>query len=352
VNLPQREFVWVVHQPGVAKWLKRELGELAPALRFAFARPGLSTFKLLEPPSDTFVLPSSFARAWGFSLGRVATIDELLARSEGLTDGPLRLHVFERETEGPVESQHSRGQRAAALAAALHERAPERWLPDPLARVGELVLDVITPPADQPDDEPWLLGWHVHDAWHGPEPGGVAHVPAPAASPSRAWSKIEEAIRWSALEPRAGERALEIGASPGGACLALLDRGLEVIGIDPGPIAETVLARARFTHVPRPFAELERRELSRLLARRIDWLLLDVNLAPAISLRFVERVLGWLSARPRGCFLTIKLNDDKVAATLPRVRARLHAIAGAGARVRLTQLPSHGSEVIAVIDWP
>jgi len=47
--------------------------------------------------------------------------------------------------------------------------------------------------------------------------------------------------------------------------------------------------------------------------------------------------------------LTLKLNDDGVVAALPRLRERIGKL---GARqVRITQLPSHRSEVVAILTW-
>ena len=48
----------------------------------------------------------------------------------------------------------------------------------------------------------------------------------PAEAPSRAYAKIEEAIAWAQLPVRAGDVALEIGAAPGGAVMALARRGV------------------------------------------------------------------------------------------------------------------------------
>lgn len=348
--MPERRFVWLTHTPPSTRWLKRELSVRAPNLRFAFARPGLTTFKASgdELPQN-WKLPSSFARAWGFSLGRASSVAEVLALADTLSPAPMRLHVFERPIErSEGEPLTTRNDRASALRSALLEAAPDRWLPDPRANKGDLVLDVIAAPAHE-SEEPYLIGWHHHSPAHGREPGGVEHVPPPAEAPSRAWSKIEEALRWTGLEPRAGELAIEIGAAPGGASFALLERGVSVIGIDPGPIAAQVLAhRSGFTHLRRPFADVERRELP----RRFDYLLLDVNLAPTIALRYVEKLSRMITAPPRAAVLTLKLNDDAVADSLPRLHDKLRELAGQRGRVRVTQLPSHRSEVVAIIDWP
>jgi 23S rRNA (cytidine2498-2'-O)-methyltransferase len=238
------------------------------------------------------------------------------------------------------------GTRAAALEAAL--RASGRFADRVEAQSGERVLDVIVAPAEQPDDG-MFVGWHRHDPTHGPFPGGVSHVAIAAAAPSRAWAKIEEAIRWSGLAPRAGETAVEIGSAPGGASFALLERGLNVHGVDPGAMDPRVVAYrgsgGRFTHHARPAAEVERKALP----RTYQWLASDVNLAPMIALKYVERFVALAHGGLRGAFITLKLNDDGVFEALPRLAAR---IAKLGApRVRYTQLPSHRSEIVAILDW-
>ena len=320
-------------------------------MRFAFARPGLTTFKDTAGPADAaWSLPSSFARAWGTSLGRGGVV-EVLAAVAALPAGRLRLHVFERDIDVPIDEQDpaQRGARAAAVEAELRAAAPDAFHLDVRAVAGDLVLDVMVPNGREPD-EPWLIGSHRHDAGHGPWPGGVTHVPAPPHAPSRAWCKLEEALRWGDLEPRPGEVAVELGAAPGGASLAMLERGVEVHGIDPGAIDPAVLGFAgphgnRFHHHHRPAAEVERKDLP----RHYQWLLLDVNLAPMVALRYVERFVALAHGGLRGAILTLKLNDDGVVAALPRLLERIGKLGAR--RLRVTQLPSHRSEVVAILTW-
>ncbi len=321
-----------------------------PDLRLAFSRPGLTTFKVDAAASEQ-PAPSSFARAWGRSIGRAADVDEVVTLARRLSEAPLRLHVFERDPDRPADERDPAlaGSRARALESALRAAASERFLAGPEAEIGDLVLDVITAPAEEPA-EPLFVGHHRHDATHGPWPGGVGHVPIPAHVPSRAWAKIEEAIRWSGLVPQPGESALEIGSAPGGASFALLERGLDVHGIDPGAMSPLVLdyvgtAGNRFVHLAQPAAQVEREALP----KRIQWLACDVNLAPMVALRYVERFVALAKGRLRGAFLTLKLNDDGVFEALPRLALRIDSL---GARtVRFVQLPSHRSEIVAILAW-
>ncbi|MDX2022841.1 MAG: SAM-dependent methyltransferase [Deltaproteobacteria bacterium] len=339
-------FIWLLHQPASATWCKRELAEKRPDLRFAFSRPGLTTFKLDEAHVDAPV-PSSFARAHGYSLGRAADAAGVLAWAEALPEPPLRLHVFERDPDKPADERDRNvaGSRATALEQELRAAAPHRFLPGNEARAGEWVLDVITAPAEHAPEE-LFVGWHKHDRTRGRFPGGVGHAWVPPSAPSRAWAKIEEAIAWSGLLPRAGEVAVEIGASPGGASYALLERGLTVHGVDPGEMAPIVFGfEDRFVHHALPAAEVQRKDLP----RTFQWLASDVNLAPMIALKYVERFVALAHGGLRGAFITLKLNDDGVFAALPKLAHRIERL---GAReVRYVQLPSHRSEIAAILAW-
>ena len=342
-------FVWFTHQPASRDWLKRELATKRPDLRFAFSRPGLTTFKVDAARADE-PSASSFARAYGRSLGRATTVEEVLAHAAELA-GSLVLHAFERDPDRPADERDLSlaGTRAAALDAAIRAAAPDRFVERVEARAGELVLDVIVAPAEE-DEDGIFVGYHRHDDTRGPVPGGVPHVTIPEAAPSRAWAKIEEAIRWSGLVPRAGEHAIELGSAPGGASFALLERGLNVHGVDPGAMDPRVMAYAgasgnRFTHHALPAAEVARKDLP----RTYEWLASDVNLAPMVALKYVERFVALAHGGLRGAFITLKLNDDGIFEALPRLAAR---IAKLGAqRVRYTQLPSHRSEIVAILEW-
>lgn len=349
VPLSTSSFVWLLHQPAATSWLKRELAERRPDLRFAFARPGLTTYKVDAARADE-VVPSSFARAYGHSLGHATSVAEVLALAAALP-APLRLHVCERDPDVPADERDPAvvDTRSRALEAALRAAAPDRFLADPRAGAGDAVLDIITAPSERPDDG-LFVGWHHHDDTRGPGPGGVGHVAIPPAAPSRAWAKIEEAIRWSELEPRPGEAVVELGSAPGGASWALLERGLDVYGVDPGAMAPAVLAYRgphgnRFVHLARPAAEVDKRSLP----RPMHWLASDVNLAPMVALRYVERFVALAKGELRGAFLTLKLNDDGIFEALPRLRARIEKLGAR--RVRYTQLPSHRSEIVAILAW-
>jgi 23S rRNA (cytidine2498-2'-O)-methyltransferase len=347
----QRSFIWATHHVSATRWFKTELARRAPDLHFAFARPGLTTFRCDGAADAAITLPSSFARAWGISLGRASTAQQALELLAPHLHGMLRLHVFERDIATPVDEQDASclGRRASALETELRALAPTSLLPDVRAIAGDLVADIVVPHHGEPD-EPFLVGMHRHDSSHGPWPGGVSHVVPPADTPSRAWCKIEEALRWADLTPTPGDIAVEIGSAPGGATLALLRRGLTVYGIDPGemhPLTRTFAGPHgnRFVHLHMPAAEVAKAALP----RRYQWLLLDVNLAPMVALRYVERFVALAHGGIKGAVLTIKLNDDGVFEALPRLLERIRKLGAA--HLRVTQLPSHRSEVAAILTW-
>jgi 23S rRNA (cytidine2498-2'-O)-methyltransferase len=363
-------FVWVTHHVSVTKWLKQEVAMRAPHLKFAFARPGLTTFKVDKQAQKVVAtstkkaaarvrfdsgaaFPSSFARAWGESVGKSTSVVDAVAVFIALSPRPEIVHVFERDIDVAVDEQDPslRGTRAAtvqtAFMAALAAGGIE--VAAGSAEAGQLVFDIVVPHASQPD-EPWLLGTHVHSIWHGTAAGGVGHVALPEEAPSRAWCKIEEALRWGGLTPGPGQDAVEIGSSPGGATYALLCRGLNVYGVDPGEMHARCLNfrgphSNRFFHLHMPAAEVPKSKLP----PRYQWLLLDVNLAPMVAMRYVERFVALAHGGLRGAVLTLKLNDDGVFAALPRILLRLAKLNPK--TLRVTQLPSHRSEVVAILTW-
>jgi 23S rRNA (cytidine2498-2'-O)-methyltransferase len=325
-------------QVGSEHRLKGEVANTLPRLRPAYARPGLVTWV-----SDTAITPAIdlgavFARVWGASLGRATTpaeVTTLLAAEPGLDAAGLRLHVFARDPAAEGAADEVARVHAALL-------ATERFLPPPQPQVGDLVVDVVTAPG-----EPFLVGLHQHGAGRWRVPGGQPTIEVPPESPSRAFAKIEEAIAWAELEVRPGDVALEIGSSPGGAALALARRGVTVWGIDPAPMDPRVLeyhgpSAARIHHLRIRVSELRREDIP----PRLDWLLLDVNLAAPVALHALQRLLPRLRRNLRGAVLTLKLNDQHLIAEIPALLERVRRLGFDD--VRATHLPSNRSDICCV----
>jgi 23S rRNA (cytidine2498-2'-O)-methyltransferase len=334
-------FLFAVCQAGAEKALKEELAHAHPELRFAFSRPGFVTFKCEEELAEDFELRSVFARAYGLSMGKTPAPAEIIAFAReilGATpERPVTTHLWERELHAPGEEPM--GFVPGALATGWRDRLAGEPGSDALhfgsaSRTGWPVLDIVVVEPEQA----WF-GAHLHGPSHSPEPGGVPALELPEQAPSRAWLKLEQGVRWARLPMRKGDLAVEIGSAPGGASFALLERGLEVIGIDPAAMDPRVLSNPRFKHLSKPVASVLREDLP----RRVDWLLLDMNVQPQVSLFAVDRLASRLKDSLLGVLLTVKLNDWKLAREIGSWLEHVEAMGVVQARA--TQLPANRQEI-------
>lgn len=318
------DFAFAMCLPGLEPAVKRDVARVQPGLRLAYSRPGLLTFKADGPEASEIASPTPFARLWGRALGPARTADDAARYLASI--GAQRLHVFARDPAAIVD-----------LAAWHDAIAAQLAIPSGAAVAGELVGDVIVAAG-----EPAWVG--SHRAAHGmpPHPGAAIPVDLAADAPSRAFAKIEEAIAWAELPIAPGHVALEIGAAPGGAMLALARRGVEVWGVDTADIAAHVLAEPRVHHLRHKVGAVRWEQLP----PRVDWLLLDVNLAPQVALHEVARLMLRLRTTLYGAVFTLKLNDWSFVDVLPDLVARIHAMGFAS--VRLRHLPSNRREITAV----
>lgn len=335
-------FAFATCLPGLEPALKREVARTRPELRFAYSRPGLVTFKSPTAVSPEDAPGSVFARVWGRSVGAARDPDAAARQLAPL--GATRVHVFARQPEeevAPAGGDASRRPAATAGGDGRLEIARYRsalpGLLDGEAAPGELVADVVVAAG-----EPAWLGLHRHDATRLPCPGGQLQASVPADAPSRAYAKIEEAIAWQRLPVAAGQVAVEIGAAPGGAVMALARRGLEVWGVDTGELAPVVRALPGVHHLPVKVGGLRWEQLP----PHVDWLLVDVNLAPQVALHEIARLMPRLRPTLRGAVFTLKVNDWEVVDALPTLVERILRFGFSEVSVR--HLPSNRREVCAV----
>ena len=324
------DFLFVTCQVGVESCVKTELERRWPEFRFAYSRPGFLTFKL--PPGHDllgdFDLESVFARAYGFSLGKVTGggLDELARGVWEVSGGrPVRrIHAWERDTARPGERGFEPSISPAAVEAheAIHRACPhletladdadDFWTP---GRAREFVLDcVLVEPYE------WWVGYHRVKSFSSGWPGGMLSLELPPDAVSRAWLKMEEALRWSQWPIPAKARCAEIGSAPGGASQALLGRGLMVTGIDPAEMHPAVLAHPNFTHIRRRAIQVRRREF-----RKTRWLMADMNVAPGYTCDVVEAIVTHPEVNVRGMLLTLKLFERSHADRLPEYLARVRS---------------------------
>ena len=347
-------FLFAACQPGSEAALKGDVARRHPTLRFAFSRPGFVTFRLADDDADATspALRSAFARTWGYSLGKVADVDanELardfwtLIAAEHASHDIARfqhLHVWRRDSALPGDEGFDPTAVAPAreTGALLLERRPKSATPLSLnAEVppGQAVLDCVLV-----EPQEWWVGWHRAESPETRWPGGVPPLSAPSNMISRAYLKIEEALRWSELPIKSGDRCVEIGSAPGGSCAALLERGCIVTGIDTAEMDPAVLANPRFTHV-----RARARDVPRAVFRDARWLMSDANVAPKHTLDTVEAIVTARDVRLEGLVLTLKLTDPRLAAELPAFHKRIR---GWGyEHVRARQLAFNRQEVCVV----
>jgi 23S rRNA (cytidine2498-2'-O)-methyltransferase len=341
-------FVFAACQPGFERALKDEIGRLEPHWRFAFSRPGFVTFRLAADGGEAPPLAAVFARTYGISLGKVSGSDDaaraqaawrlLAERFGGELGGMRHLHVWQRAAplSGDEGFDSASAAPVAAAAAALLGAQAMLSTANETAAPTELVADCVLVERDE-----WWIGWHraagVETRW----PGGVPPLVVPPRMISRAYLKMQEALLWSELPVRAGDRCVEIGSAPGGASLALLERGCLVTGIDPAEMDPQVLAHPHFTHL-----RARSREVKRSVFRDCRWLAMDAHVPPSYTLDTLAAIVTQPGVRPAGLLLTLKLTGPNVAAELPAVATRIRALGYAD--VRLRQLAFNRQEVCVV----
>ena len=320
-------FYFATCQVGAEKAVKAEILAEHPELRFAFSRPGFITFKdATEGIAARELAHAILTRLWGEVIGQTresATFAELVSR---IPEGAI-VQCFDRdrcipgdETEGFTHDERI----AAAMDQYLTPDARARLASKAQPKPGDAVWSLIWV-----DDFHVFLGRHAHSARLLPTPGNIPELAVPAHSPSRAWLKLEEALLRYHPAIEKGWNALEVGCAPGGATTALLDRGFAVTGIDPQFMDERVAKNAGFTHIRKPARFATEADLSKC---NPDWLVMDMSIAPEDALSELGHVVSVLRGlhgkglKIRAGFLTIKLNDWKYAADIPRYLARLGKI--------------------------
>jgi len=320
-------FYFATCQVGAEKAVKAEVLAEHPDLRFAFSRPGFVTFKDTGGSASARELSRAiFTRLWGEVVGQTresAAFAELVSR---IPEGAI-VQRFDRDQCTPGDEAEGFTHDARIAEAIERHLAPEacaKFASATRPKPGDVVWSLIWV-----DDFHVFLGRHAHSSRLLPTPGNIPALAVPVHSPSRAWLKLEEAILRYHPAIERGWSALEVGCAPGGATTALLDRGFAVTGIDPQFMDERVAKRESFTHIRKPARFATEADLSKC---NPDWLVMDMSIAPDDALSELGHVISVLrglhgkSLKIRAGFLTIKLNDWKYAADIPRYLARLGKI--------------------------
>ena len=345
-------FLLCVCQGGVEQPLIARQQAILPAFAPGAWRRGVVTFRIgpadFDPPDDFFpdlILAHTVIRSLGQVVGdargpgsggvSAAAIEGVLRLVEGgrfdaIHAWPRTARVADAKAADPDDGLPVAAVRAAVAMAAGIDPGSERMAAP--ARRGDLVLDIVL---DAP--ERWWVGWHRVNAPPTSWPGGAYPGTLPAGAVSRAWLKLDEAITVFGLTLAPGQRAIELGAAPGGACQRLLEAGLEVVGVDPALVDARVAAHPRFRQW-----RMRARDVKRAAFRGCDWLVCDMNIDPTSTMAVLERTLTAPGVRPLGVIATLKLPEWSRAAALPDWLA---ALVRWGYAPRARQLSSGGREV-------
>ena len=321
-------FIYFSCQHGAEATIKSQLCEPEGPYRLSYSQKGFVTLKSdLNTPVWSRALPeSALIRSRGHALAKFdgEQSAELIERILGEYQNADwdRLHVWQRDIAVPgwhgfepgrstlAELVADQFQQALLIrndirAHSVNANAPEG------AKLLEIIL--VEP------NRWWVAAKPVQnlaDSW----PGGVYAVPAPENMISRAYLKISEAIPWSRLPIRPGDPIVEIGSSPGGACQRLLDLGLQVTGIDPAEMDESIADHPRFVHWRSKSLQVKRK-----LFRSFRFLVCDANVAPNYTLDTVEAIVTYPTSKFRGLILTIKLSSWEHAKEIPHHMDRVRS---------------------------
>ena len=346
-------FVFAVCQHGAELTLRQQLQKPPLPWKLSFSRPGFLTFKYpvrMAPWSEA--LPQiPWIRTSGHAFGAIegqealGMIDQMIEQYRELDWEAV--HVWERDSGVPGDRRFEPGESLLAqeLAGKLRERLKEagdsrheQVFARGSSSMEGRVLDVIVVSPDR-----WWIGCHrstrVEETW----PGGVPPLARPSPWISRAYWKAAEAVAWSGLPLQAGDRVVELGSAPGGACQWLLEQGLKVTGVDPAEMDPWLLHQKGFEHWRERTPAMSKERFG-----KFRWLFCDANVASSYTLETVERIVCHPANQLEGLVLTLKLASWDLAGDWESCRDRVTS--WGFQRVRCRQLAFNRQEFCLVAD--
>jgi 23S rRNA (cytidine2498-2'-O)-methyltransferase len=292
-------FYYFLCNPGSEKFLKEEIRLIYPELAFAYSTEGFLTFKETRRLGKT--LRPVFCRHFGKFLKR-GTLEELREAYVGKTQ-------------------------FYSITGEIYESHP--------FQNGDWVKEIIKVSETQ-----YYLGEFKASILTAPTPGGFSTAVLPPESPSRAYLKVIDGLNYMGVTLPKNDYALEVGSSPGGATYALLQMGLRVEGIDPGAMDPICLDHPKFVHHQQSIQDFHVSSLK----DHVQWLYVDMNLAPEGSLREIEKVVEAIRPSLKGAFITLKMTKFELVSRVPMY---LNIMGKMGLKVVMaTQLPSHKQEFL------
>ena len=168
-----------------------------------------------------------------------------------------------------------------------------------------------------------------------PWPMGIPRLRMPGGAPSRSTLKLSEAFMTLLSEDertatlRAGLRAVDLGASPGGWTWQLASRGLHVTAVDNGPMGDAVMATGMVEH-------LRADGFTWRPQRTVEWMVCDMVDQPS---RIASLVAEWVATgRCRRSIFNLKLpmkrRLDAVEQCRTLIRKRLASVGPYDLRIK------------------
>lgn len=160
-----------------------------------------------------------------------------------------------------------------------------------------------------------------------PWPMGIPRLRMPSSAPSRSTMKLAEAFMTLLTDDerdtflRAGQRAVDLGAAPGGWTWQLVNRGLRVTAIDNGPLRDNVMATEMVEH-------LRADGFTWRPPRPVDWMVCDMVEQPS---RIASLMAEWIATgRCRYTIFNLKLPMKRRAEGVEQcrelIRKRLNSV--------------------------
>ena len=194
-----------------------------------------------------------------------------------------------------------------------------------------------------------LLGINSADN-RSPWPSGIPRLRMPKDAPSRSTQKLAEAfvtlLSDTELEQRLrpGQRAVDLGAAPGGWTWQLAWRGLRVTAVDNGPMAASVMKTEMVTHVRADGFKWRP-------PSAVEWMVCDMVEQPS---RIAALVADWVaSGRCRHAIFNLKLPMKRRHEEIGRCRELIgqrFAKAALSYRLRLKQLYHDREEITGFLE--
>lgn len=181
-----------------------------------------------------------------------------------------------------------------------------------------------------------------------PWPMGIPRLRMPSSAPSRSTLKLAEAFMTLLSDEerekhlRAGMRAVDLGAAPGGWTWQLASRGIRVTAVDNGPLRDSVMATEMVEH-------LRADGFTWRPQRTVDWMVCDMVEQPS---RIASLMAEWIATgRCRHTIFNLKLpmkrRLDAVEQCRELIRKRLASIGPY--ELRIKQLYHDREEVTAYL---